>query len=702
MAGSRQADLQDLHLHAASGKVPPQWGPDTDQNYPLRTYIRDLRLWSYAADVDQIRLAPLACLRLTGQAKELVRELDPQVLAQGRQLQNGNIQSGLEFLIATLEARYGVLQQELQIFVLRELLQFHRRGGESIDEALSRFGILNHKAFEGAGIALDIPVQSWLLLNGLGISPKEWPTVLINTAGALPADMIQYTELCNFLKRRGHLVEGGGNHIDPAKQFQSGRQAQSYFIGDGQDNNQAPVHHWDQVYPTFGSSGGNTYAAYDYDDGISEASSGNSNDDDPVNFDDVKDLDHQAALEHIYLLYRQHKRRWRRFQGQGRRRRKFYRKGKGKGKGRRNFGGKGWQGHQGYMTDMTHIPDSQATIVDTTWPDSPQVYVCAPETLNLPEPQHVFFKGSGGKGSGKGMRRAGNPLGRDGNPLQCSICQSTEHLRAHCPQRGAASTSSSSGKGSSSKGSYPVSQVTPVSSNNTQVWPLYFMNEKAESKEPQPEWTDQTVYEFFIDGAVERVVDDNSTLNNNETSEQAEPRKPKYLAFPFWPQMIYHAKVRLPGRESLLIDVGAPYSLCGSEWAERVKKEGEAAGRGTVFKELKEEVGLEGVGKESSAAKTEGILPIKLEAGDEGEYRALIVPGSLPALLGLSPIEKMKGIICTATRRLILPGPGGYKIMLSPGSKIHQLYKSDSGHLMLPCCEWKSATMKSHEKMIRF
>lgn len=175
MAGSRQADLQDLHLHAASGKVPPQWGPDTDQTYPLRTYIRDLRLWSYAADVDQVRLAPLACLRLTGQAKELVRELDPQVLAQGRQLQNGNFQSGLEFLIATLEARYGVLQQELQIFVLRELLQFHRRGSESIDEALSRFGILTTRHMRVRESHLTSLFSHGFCSMVLGFRPRNGP-----------------------------------------------------------------------------------------------------------------------------------------------------------------------------------------------------------------------------------------------------------------------------------------------------------------------------------------------------------------------------------------------------------------------------------------------------------------------------------------------------------------------------------------------
>ena len=117
--------MNDLHLQAASGKIAPSWGPECDGTYPLRTFIRDLRLWAFATDVDPNRLGPQAALRLTGQAKELMRNINPMELAFGVQ-QGGRQITGIEFLIARLEERFGLLEQELQIHVLRDSLGFHK------------------------------------------------------------------------------------------------------------------------------------------------------------------------------------------------------------------------------------------------------------------------------------------------------------------------------------------------------------------------------------------------------------------------------------------------------------------------------------------------------------------------------------------------------------------------------------------------
>ena len=717
MAGSRQADLNDLHLHAASGKVPPSWGPECDSTYPLRTYLRDLRLWSFASDVELVRQAPLACLRLTGQAKELVRELDPATLAHGRQLQDGTRQTGIQFLVGTLETRYGVLAQELQIHVLRELLHFSRKPQESIDESLSRFGILIHKANEGAGVDLQPAVQTWILLNGLSIPPKEWPQVLHLTAGALPDTPDQFGVLCNYLKRRGHLIESG-SHTDPAKQFR-----QSYFIGDGTDAHngfQDSFANFPAFNADFSSDGGIT--EYD-DDGFSEASSGLSNDDEPINFDDVREIDYNIAGEQLYFEYRTAKRRWRKWQGQPRRKRRFFRHGtrrKGSGKGRRLKGNSGFG--NSYLSNLA--PECQPYILDSVWPDSPQVFLVSAELASVTDVQQVFFKGNG-KG-GKGARRGGNPLGRDGTQLKCSICNSTEHFRAVCPQRGPSSGGKGAGKGSSSStfaassSAWPLSSPTsssayqasassnasnpPAWSSQARQWPIYFANQPPQTPSDSG-WGDTPVYEFFIDGKVEQVKISEAPEPDKSPSESrvsSEPQsKTKYMMFPCWPELVYHSNVRLKDREALLVDIGAVHNLCGSEWAGRMQKLAEAAGQGCTYRNLEHGVALEGVGKGSNAANTEVTMPILLETGDSGEYKALTVDGPLPALLGLDALERYSALVCTATKRLIMPGAGGYKIVLSPGSKIYKLYKAETGHLMLPCSEWKNHPMtKSSGKVL--
>ncbi len=169
----------------------------------------------------------------------------------------------------------------------------------------------------------------------------------------------------------------------------------------------------------------------------------------------------------------------------------------------------------------------------------------------------------------------------------------------------------------------------------------------------------------------------------------ATPREMKYLMFPWWSRFVFHSSVRLQGRESLLIDVGAVGNLCGSAWAKRVELEGNKASHGTKWHSLESKIELEGVGAQSSQATSAVVVPIRLESGDIGEYQAIVVEGELPALLGLDSLRKHHAIICTETNRMMLPGPGGYKIALSPGSRILKLHPAPTGHLMLPCCEWK-------------
>jgi hypothetical protein len=188
------------------------------------------------------------------------------------------------------------------------------------------------------------------------------------------------------------------------------------------------------------------------------------------------------------------------------------------------------------------------------------------------------------------------------------------------------------------------------------------------------------------------------------TASTSRSKTPKYLAFvanfasaqaqkfQAWIDKFigFHSNVRLKDKESLLIDIGAVGNLCGSEWASRVEAEGKAAGQGATWSKLDRSIELEGVGQNSSHSADTCILPIKLENGDQGEFRTLVVEGPLPALLGLEALTRHRALICTQTRRLILLGSGGYKLSLSPGSKVLNLYQAPTGHLMLPCCEWQS------------
>jgi hypothetical protein len=163
--------------------------------------------------------------------------------------------------------------------------------------------------------------------------------------------------------------------------------------------------------------------------------------------------------------------------------------------------------------------------------------------------------------------------------------------------------------------------------------------------------------------------------------------------FPFM-SPAYHLQVRLAGgvREGLLVDCGAIGNLAGSNWIARVQAIGEKYGQGTAWSNLENAISVQGVGNGSNEAQQEAQVPIALGTNQIGTFRTPVLPESdLPALWGLVSLEKLKAIIDVGSRRLVIPGPGGFKMVMSPGSKSYPLEKSPTGHLLLSCCEWEKA-----------
>ena len=105
---------------------------------------------------------------------------------------------------------------------------------------------------------------------------------------------------------------------------------------------------------------------------------------------------------------------------------------------------------------------------------------------------------------------------------------------------------------------------------------------------------------------------------------------------------------------------------------------------------MKRPIDIGGVGTGNQQATHEVSVHIAMPKGLRGMFRAPIVPNSdLPALLGLDSLEKHAAVIDIKHSKLILPGPAGYRIVLSPGSVTFDLQKAMSGHLLLPCTLWQ-------------
>ena len=159
-------------------------------------------------------------------------------------------------------------------------------------------------------------------------------------------------------------------------------------------------------------------------------------------------------------------------------------------------------------------------------------------------------------------------------------------------------------------------------------------------------------------------------------------------SYPWWEattrqmqSLTYHLKTRINGVVGLLVDPGAHDNLVGDR---TIKAMSEQSGKKIQYKKLLTPMAVEGVGKGGQTADQAGCVPIGLE-GSEGTFTAPIIPDSdLPPLLGMRTLEGRKAILDCGNRRLILPGPGGVHLHLSPGSLVFELEKSPSGHLILP------------------
>ena len=512
-----QADINDLHLGVATGRVPPGWLLEGDAKYPLRHWIRDIEVWAASTDVADARIGPSCAQRITGAARLVVREIPIQTLIQGAVVPdaNGNpVQvSGIGMLVRILERRYGAAPQEVQIHSISELMGFVRGHQESTDGVLARFEILLNRAEQQGGVVFGPQVKSWLLLSHLRIPRSSWFTLLSPTLGMLPSDAQEYIDFAQYLRRNGHLYDK--TPADSQKTL-----AQPYFVTDGDGATPAPTFH--TSWPEFRTSNDMTYD----DDEISwhSFSTGMSDDDEPLDWDDFVNVSQQHIGEAVYLAYRGAKRRWRKFSGKARPR--F--KGHGKGKGGRKGSGKG-----------------KSQPPRTFWTDdygNHHVVPEAPEADLLPT---VYFKGKG----------KGNPIGKDGKVMLCSTCDSDQHFRAKCP-KGSGKGGMGSGKGKNR--TFFLGPDAPDASNQTpsetpvQFRPSYF------SMPPSSSALSEFSHIHFADGTPSITL---APASHNDVALNIQlPGIPTNALmssssyYPVWGNSAYHARVKLDHGEAMLVD----------------------------------------------------------------------------------------------------------------------------------------------------
>ena len=167
----------------------------------------------------------------------------------------------------------------------------------------------------------------------------------------------------------------------------------------------------------------------------------------------------------------------------------------------------------------------------------------------------------------------------------------------------------------------------------------------------------------------------------------------------------YHLRTRRQnGQVGLLVDPGAHDNLIGGITAEQMCKELKSK---LKLRSMNKPLPVEGVGKTAQIADQSACIPMSvvdvMGVESDATYTAPIIQDSmLPPLLGNRTLRKMQVIMDCGTGKLIIPGPGGIEVKLSPGSKVYDLELTNSGHWVLPLHSRSQVSHRDDDKELAF
>ena len=167
-----------------------------------------------------------------------------------------------------------------------------------------------------------------------------------------------------------------------------------------------------------------------------------------------------------------------------------------------------------------------------------------------------------------------------------------------------------------------------------------------------------------------------------------------------------HISTRLTGMgadtEGILVDTGAFGNINGDRWRKRVEAIANKYHLQVTKQQLDRTLSVGGIsaGGEPSVRKEKvlspiGLSPIAMDGTQErelGVFKSPEIPDSdVPGIWGLDSLKNRRALVDTGGDAVILPGPGGFEAMLSPGSQVLKCGISTSGHMLVPCTNYKGA-----------
>jgi len=160
-----------------------------------------------------------------------------------------------------------------------------------------------------------------------------------------------------------------------------------------------------------------------------------------------------------------------------------------------------------------------------------------------------------------------------------------------------------------------------------------------------------------------------------------------------WEQ-IFLGQTTIPGKHTMLVDLGSRVNVIGANTEKKLSATAKSFGHETVYTRKPKALLIGGVGEGNARCDYEASIPIAVKCNDrpatKETYQANVAHGcgaDLPAILGADSMQKKDGVLLLREGKecIVLPGPGGYSINWSPGTRILPMKKAPSGHLVVEC-----------------
>jgi len=172
------------------------------------------------------------------------------------------------------------------------------------------------------------------------------------------------------------------------------------------------------------------------------------------------------------------------------------------------------------------------------------------------------------------------------------------------------------------------------------------------------------------------------------------------------------SQTKLPdGRNSILVDLGSRINVVGKNTMKEFTDTAAQFNLETKYQQRRNRLLVNGVGSDAAYCDQQAEIPIAVKFQDmpatKESFLANVAEGcgaDLPAILGAVSMQAKDSVLLLRPGKemIVFPGPGGYKIEWSPGSRQLEMVQAPSGHLVIPCDRFADLTSPVQEDDVTF